>query len=328
MEQHRGTPDPSIEETDDATTRTPGLSDVAAAAAEESCVICLEGISEAATAQPCGHASFDFLCLISWLQENATCPLCKATISSVCYDRRSPHDFKTYAVPGPGPRVEAQSLAPPQPRRGVPSSHLPPPRRNRARRRRSPPAWERGLARRRLVYREQLYSLHVGSNRLSRFRDLTPQSFRDDEELVSRARKWIRRELQVFDFLHRARTGSRTGDNAEFLLEYVVAILRTVDLKGSGGQAEEMLQEFLGRESTRLFLHELTAWLRSPYTALEDWDRAVQYGTPTGTRPGPGRGSGPGTSLTTPELAGKGHAQPDRGRGRRGGVGGGEATRP
>lgn len=38
-----------------------------------------------------------------------------------------------------------------------------------------------------------------------------------------------------------------------------------------------MLQEFLGRDSARLFLHELGAWLRSPYTKLEDWDRHVQY---------------------------------------------------
>ncbi|KAI9820850.1 MAG: hypothetical protein M1832_003483 [Thelocarpon impressellum] len=143
------------------------------------------------------------------------------------------------------------------------------------------------IGRRRDVYRHQLYSLHVGSNRLSRFRDLTPGLFRNDEELVSRARKWIRRELQVFEFLGLGRARSEGGgaaaralDNAEFLLEYVVAILKTVDLKGSAGQAEEMLREFLGSENTSLFLHELGAWLRSPYTELEGWDRAVQYAAP------------------------------------------------
>ena len=74
-------------------------------------------------------------------------------------------------------------------------------------------------------------------------------------------------------------------DNAEFLLEYMIAILKTVDIKGSGGQAEEMLQEFLGRDNTRLFLHELRAWLRSPFEAIEDWDRSVQYGTePSGQK--------------------------------------------
>jgi hypothetical protein len=50
-----------------------------------------------------------------------------------------------------------------------------------------------------------------------------------------------------------------------------------VDIMGSAGQAEEMISDFLGRDNTRLFLHELRAWLRSPYTKLADWDRAVQY---------------------------------------------------
>ncbi|KAI9800237.1 MAG: hypothetical protein M1825_004221 [Sarcosagium campestre] len=139
------------------------------------------------------------------------------------------------------------------------------------------------LARRREIYSKQLYSLHVGSNRLSRFRELSPQLFQADEELVSRARKWIRRELQVFDFLRSDTvdvndvTMVRRANNAEFLLEYIVAILKTVDIQGSGGQAEDMLTDFLGRDVTRLFLHELRAWLRSPYADLRDWDRAVQY---------------------------------------------------
>lgn len=41
------------------------------------CVICLESISERAIASPCKHESFDFLCLVSWLQERSTCPLCE-----------------------------------------------------------------------------------------------------------------------------------------------------------------------------------------------------------------------------------------------------------
>jgi len=117
---------------------------------------------------------------------------------------------------------------------------------------------------------------------VSRFRDLTPALFSSDTELVSRARKWIRRELQVFEFLNPdiASGSDRRANNAEFLLEYIVAILKTVDIQGSGGQAEEMLKDFLGRENTVLFLHELRAWLRSPYVNLQDWDSHVQYGEP------------------------------------------------
>ena len=42
----------------------------------EPCVICLEAITERAVAVPCNHLNFDFLCLVSWLQERSICPLC------------------------------------------------------------------------------------------------------------------------------------------------------------------------------------------------------------------------------------------------------------
>lgn len=101
--------------------------------------------------------------------------------------------------------------------------------------------------------------------------------------LQSRARTWVRRELRVFTFLHldpadasSSETSARTS-NAEFLLAYIVSILKMVDIKASNGHAENLLAEFLGRENSRLFLHELNSWLRSPYTKVEDWDLNVQY---------------------------------------------------
>ena len=47
------------------------------------CVICLDPVSERAVATPCRHSSFDFLCLVSWLQERSACPLCLLNISWV-----------------------------------------------------------------------------------------------------------------------------------------------------------------------------------------------------------------------------------------------------
>lgn len=41
------------------------------------CVICLETVSEPGIAVPCQHANFDFLCLLSWLEQRPNCPLCK-----------------------------------------------------------------------------------------------------------------------------------------------------------------------------------------------------------------------------------------------------------
>jgi hypothetical protein len=245
---------------------------------ENCCVICLERISEKAVAQPCRHESFDFLCLISWLQERPACPLCKAEVKTVQYQFTENGAWKTYLVPvKTAVREEAASSQRPfDPRARRPYRH------RRPYTPQTPPTPDEALLRRRHIYRDQLFSLHVGSNRVSRFKDLTPQLFSSDAEIISRARKWIRRELQVFEFLTPDNTtgSDRRANNAEFLLEYIIAILKTVDIQGSGGQAEDMLQEFLGRDNTRLFLHELRAWLRSPYISLEDWDRNLQYNEP------------------------------------------------
>lgn len=175
--------------------------------------------------------------------------------------------------------------------------------------------------------------MRVGSNRLSQYRELTPELFNRDEELVSRARKWIRRELRVFAFLNpgpeeeertpqqvsragHQRLESRRANNAEFLLEYVVAILRTVDLKGSAGQAEELLRDFIGRENACLFLHELQAWLRSPYNSLEDWDRHVQYANSPQTTSdrGMGNAQGPGRRPVSTNMRGQASRRPYRPR--------------
>lgn len=43
------------------------------------CVICLDTITEPCVAQPCQHANFDFLCLVSWTEQQPKCPLCKDT---------------------------------------------------------------------------------------------------------------------------------------------------------------------------------------------------------------------------------------------------------
>jgi len=48
-------------------------------------------------------------------------------------------------------------------------------------------------------------------------------------------------------------------------------------MQDSCGEAEDMIQGFLGRDNTKLFLHELRSYLRSPHASPEAWDRNVQY---------------------------------------------------
>jgi hypothetical protein len=240
----------------------------------EACAICLEAIKERAVATPCNHLSFDFICLVQWLQEHATCPLCKAEVKEVQYDWRAPTDFKTYTV---GQDHTAKATA----------SHTRQ-RVSAARRRRDVPwgsqtasssssvsAEDPSLTRRRQVYLNHTPSLHVGANRISQYQTFTPASFAASPALQTRARIFLRRELRVFDFLDRRPAGA----NREFLIEYLVAVLKSNDPKGADGHAEELVKEFLGREDARLLLHELDAWLRSPYERLEAWDSHAQYGS-------------------------------------------------
>jgi hypothetical protein len=211
---------------------------------EDCCVICMEAVSDKAVSQPCKHDNFDFVCLLSWLQERSTCPLCKADVKTVQYQFADNGAYKTYEVPD-APKLSNSNASPSRPNSFTYRTSRPPrPRRPYAPR--PLPTLDEAIQRRRHVYANQLYSLHVGSNRVSRFRELVPALFNRDEELVSRARKFVRRELQVFGFLnpdHSSGTSDRRANNAEFLLEYIVAILKTVDIQGSGGQAEVSCSE-------------------------------------------------------------------------------------
>jgi len=205
----------------------------------------------------------------------------KTQVTAVQYDWQSPTEHKTYAVQQLHPASQARSVHAGR-RSSVFAPYGLPERRRGVRRPYSPPIEGAALRRRREVYQRKLYSLHMGSNPYSGYRDLTPQMIAASSDLQSRARTWIRRELRVFTFLYNDAEASSSGavttsGNAEFLLSYIVSILKMLDLKASNGHAENLLSESLGRGNARLFLHELSSWLRSPYKKVEEWDEQVQY---------------------------------------------------
>nr|POE64824.1 putative ring finger protein c16g5.03 [Quercus suber] len=243
-------------------------SEIKSAGSSEACTICLQPITERAVASPCNHLAFDFICLASWLQDHDTCPLCKATVVTVQYDWRSPTEFKTYRV---------------RQTRGN-NNHANPTSRQRNFHRNTHVSnggtnltivEDPSLDSRRRVYREGLYALHIGSNALSRFADFSPQDFASSTELQSRARTFLRRELLIFAFLDRT-SALRVGGR-QYLVEYIVAVLKIHHPKGADGQAEDLLVQPLGRANAIHLLHELMSWLRSPFTRLEEWDEVVKY---------------------------------------------------
>ena len=233
------------------------------------CVICLDRILEEAVALPCKHDQFHFSCLSTWLQQNRACPLCKREVKGIEYREDGGHQKVYYLAD------ETSKKCLPHRQRRILR------RRTDSQSRGSDTLHNAALAFRKRVYDQRLYSAYIGANAYSKHRRLTPEIIKNDDRLVAKAKKWIRRELAVFEFLNPdSSTFGRTdrrATNAEFLLEYIIAILRSIDVKGSAGQAQELLGDFLGRESAKLFLHELEAWLRSPFEVLQEWDRAAQY---------------------------------------------------
>ncbi|SPO04453.1 uncharacterized protein DNG_07138 [Cephalotrichum gorgonifer] len=248
----------------------------------EDCVICFDTLDSAASANPCLHDSYHSHCLLKWLELNPSCPLCKTPVTHVT---AGPSLRTIYTVPAKPPAARADPLS----LWGRPAN-LPLPARRRPRRRQNQPpapaATLESFPRYRLdVYRHSRFSLHVGSNPHTGYRPLTPATLHDPSHL-SRARAFIRRELLVLDaldpdlprpegLLPRGAAASPQRSRA-FRLEYIVAVLKAAGPHGSSGAGEELLERYLGRH-TRLFLHELRSFLRSPFGRVEAWDREVGY---------------------------------------------------
>ncbi|KAK0721532.1 hypothetical protein B0T21DRAFT_395686 [Apiosordaria backusii] len=259
------------------------------------CVICLETITSPSTALPCAHSNFDFLCLLSWLQEQPFCPLCKTGVTQVRYIDTDSQKDNLYTVPPPAAKLDNRQEYIPIPEPNFTAWN----NRYRIRHRNRPPVTRRSnrdvdeaLERRRYIYRHNLYSLHIGSSPHTSYLPSCPPPaiLSSTPHLLSKARLFLRRELQVFFPLSPANTeSSRSQQNREFMLEYAIAILKTVDIQSESGaaNAHTLLQDYIllpenGEDRTSLFLHELKNWMRwrgHPIgnMSLEGWDGGVQY---------------------------------------------------
>ncbi|RDA91839.1 hypothetical protein CP533_3664 [Ophiocordyceps camponoti-saundersi (nom. inval.)] len=208
------------------------------------CVVCLDNVSEPYRLQPCLHRSFHFPCIDQWLRvdERRSCPVCKATVSRVEHGRGG---FERLYVPS-----------------GI----------QRQRRRRVPAERDGlvGLSFRRLVYLRLRYSLYIGSNRYSGYRELDHLTFRADQGLQRRAKAFLRRELS-------SPSSERRRLSVERLVSHMVYLLGHFEIRGSDGHLEDLVTNHLGRENARLLLHELQSFLRSPFESLREWDLHVQY---------------------------------------------------
>jgi hypothetical protein len=227
----------------------------------EACVICLDRLAERAVALPCKHDQFDFGCLGTWLNQQQVCPLCKGSVTAVKYDLGKVDGGTIFTLPPPESQSSSKDFRHYRPypsrngagyrsgsdhrgfsARGVNRTRVSRGGYVRVPHERADPT----IAFRREVYRTQKYSLRVGSNRISRYQNVTPSSFTTNPALVSRAKTWIRRELLAFDFLNPSSVSyggsDRRASNAEFLLEYIISILNPSTFEEAKGKPKHSLR--------------------------------------------------------------------------------------
>jgi hypothetical protein len=246
--------------------------------------------SEAVTALPCNHASFHLTCLGTWLNHARVCPICKSQIRTLRICR--PGGLNGTELIPVSESLDSLTVDAPT------ASRL---RRQSRRHRRPKPPSTPSTASPTHHFRRQLYthsipSLYLGNGIARdpkthrrhplRLRYSTPTAFTSAPPEIHRlASTWIRRELSLFDFLSPSSSSPlitphsqrRKPTTAPFLHAYILAIVRAMDLRGSGGQAVALIAEYLGACEARLFVHELAAVLDSGCAALEEWDAQVRY---------------------------------------------------
>ncbi|KAM3456412.1 hypothetical protein MY3296_001691 [Beauveria thailandica] len=136
---------------------------------------------------------------------------------------------------------------------------------------------------RRDVYAQGLFSLPVDSSDSAAAvraasHDVTTtrapaRFFLREPHVTTRARAFLLRELRVvFDYVPAVR--------AAFLADHVASMFRSardVEELAAASELHILLAADLGGSAARLLMHELKAWLRSPYASLEEWDAAVRY---------------------------------------------------
>lgn len=188
----------------------------------------------------------------------------KSQVTSISYNFHAPDLFRTFGLPSP---TATDALREDQRTVG----------RARARRfRRAPsPAHPKNPAQefRRHVYKHNCLCLRIGTSPHTGYQNLTAASFTSSPELQRKARLFLRRELQIFTFL----SLDKRVPNNEFLIEYMVAVLKRFEIRDSEGRVQRLIGEYLGMENAGMVCHELEGFLRWKGEGLKEWDEVVQY---------------------------------------------------
>ncbi|XP_075975519.1 topoisomerase I-interacting protein isoform X1 [Anticarsia gemmatalis] len=253
------------------------------------CAICLGTCKNKSFTDSCLH-QFCFTCLLTWSKVKAECPLCKQAFRSIIHNVRSNHQYEEYLVvqrhtEEASSRIEIdrvtnathrfryrttltlprrETIAIQELLRHYPfmADVFPPPvtRAPPARRRRSPASF------RRTVYRHNLWARPL-PDFTGRYRDCTPDFYRNNSTQMHRLAPWLNREL---NYLLNENVG-----HISYVLARILELLPQHHI--SSLEFREAMQRYFG-ERTEHFLHELYCFASTPYD-MAGYDRNVQYTT-------------------------------------------------
>lgn len=268
------------------------------------CLIChTTPIVDRTVLPRCLHSQFCFACILRWISIKRRCPLCVTDIGNhVIHAIREDDDYVRYHLPPVAPTSSATQGDRTGLVRQVQRARA---HRHRPHHQHTTPDSDTALAFRTHIYRHHLYASHVGSNRHTHYRPApTPAQVRHDvfhggTHIARRITAFVRRELQVWPYA-----------DVEFLTKYVLSLLQVFDV----GQEEtvKLVGEFLGEDTARHMLHELSCFLRSGKREVRDYDRSalLQYAPMRGRRTRNAREST--TGVTVGEERGSRSTVPSR----------------
>lgn len=240
---------------------------------DQCCPICLGKFKDKSFSDGCFHR-FCFQCIREWAKVKSTCPLCKTPFKSIIHNVVSSDVYDQYVLqPTENGSLELD-------RNGARFRYHTTLTTNRR------SAWETRMdqlfnrqarlaerihrenesrQRRQLIYAASLRVHHIATNRFTRFRDTSPQFFRENPAVTHRLIPWLRRDLGVLF--------NGNDQHVRFMTQYILSLLPNVDI-----QSEEFhnhLRPFLyGR--TEHFIHEFTSFARSPHD-MDTYDQMAQY---------------------------------------------------
>ena len=252
---------------------------------DDTCPICLGNITDKCMANSCHHC-FCLVCLKEWSKQKAVCPLCKESFTKIIYEIKSETEFKEWKVPRfeqSQPITNFQAFFVPDRRFfGYRTTNFP----GAATLRRQHPGStaaigdaipsgprERSSASYNLrgssFFRLNIYLNNEWVQPIAditgRYRQSSPQLYREQPALTHRLVPWVNRELAAL--LHSARIGVVLAEIMDLIERHAI----------DSREFRRAVRPHLGSR-TNHFVHEFYHFARSPYDMVGH-DNAARYVT-------------------------------------------------